>query len=81
MRLFTLQLVITGKIKTEKFLPKQGKRTHTQKVLSHVQCLVLQRLDKFMLFLQRMVEPGLKMDYTYLTILRFFRGGKGVYEG
>ena len=34
-----------------------------------------------MLFLQRMVEPGLKMDYTYLTILQFFRGGKGVYEG
>ena len=25
-----------------------------------------------MLFLQRMVEPGLKMDYTYLIILRFF---------
>lgn len=24
----------------------------------------------------RMVEPGLKMDYTYLIILRFFRGGK-----
>ena len=40
---FTLQPVITGKIKTEKFLPKQGKRTHTQKVLSHVQCRVLQR--------------------------------------
>ena len=29
----------------------------------------------------RMVEPGLKMDYTYLIILRFFRGGKGAYEG
>lgn len=29
----------------------------------------------------RMVEHGLKMDYTYLIILRFFRGGKGAYEG
>ena len=34
-----------------------------------------------MLFLQRMVETGLKMDYNYLIILRFFRGGKGAYEG
>ena len=34
-----------------------------------------------MLFLQMMVEPGLNMDYTYLIILRFFRGGKGAYEG
>ena len=34
-----------------------------------------------MLFLQRMVEPELKMDYTYFIILRYFRGGKGAYEG
>ena len=40
---FYIAAGITGKIKTEKFLPKQGKRTHTQKVLSHVQCRVLQR--------------------------------------
>ena len=34
-----------------------------------------------MLFLQRMVEPGSKMDYTNIIIQLFSEEGKVCYEG